>query len=69
MRRHQIGINCLQAHLVLERAGNKFAYRYSAPVLKERAHAQIGIDPSDLRGVNSTVGIRDNRAVVDALAG
>src|SRR5215212_4616505 len=65
---HQVRIDGLQAHFVIERANYKLANRNLAAMGKERTHTKIGINAAHLRGVDLPVVANSDCAEVDSLA-
>src|SRR5829696_9319135 len=65
---HQVRIDGLQAHFVIERANYELANRNLAAMGKERTHTKIGINAAHLRSVDLPVVANSNCAEVDPLA-
>src|SRR5215208_4211833 len=65
---HQVRIDGLQAHFVIERANYELANRNLAAMGKERTHTQVGVDAAHLRGVDLPVVPNRDCAEVDSLA-
>ena len=55
LRRGQVGIDGLQAHLGLERAHQELAHGDGLAVEEERPHAEIGVHAAHVRGVHLAV--------------
>jgi len=68
MRKHQVRIDRLQTHLVIERPNDKLADRDRSTMRKERLYSEIRIDTGDLRRVERTVGTGCDPAIVDSFA-
>jgi hypothetical protein len=63
----EVGIDCLQTHLGVQRSNYEFANRDRSSVMKERSNSKIRVYALNVRRIDRTIRVSSDRSIVDFL--